>query len=242
MGLQIEKKVVVRAPRAAVWDFLVDPHRVARCLPGAAITEKIDDSKFAGTMTIKVGPVTASYRGKLAFDRLDATAGEADLSASGQETRGKGGADMRMKSRLVALSPMETEVTVVSDVNVFGILAQMGRGLIQDVSDQMFQKFSDAMRRELEVAAPAMAPAAATAAAPAAAAHATEIATASAAAPSAAVAASPAGAPPGSEGVLDLGQLGAAASGRAALRAFARPSTWIILVLLGLLLYCWCGR
>src|SRR6185295_13807935 len=84
-------------------------------------------------------------------ERLDAEAREAELAASGQETRGKGGADMRMKSRVVARGPNETEVSITSDVNVFGILAQFGRGMIQDVSDQMFQKFSDAMRRELEI-------------------------------------------------------------------------------------------
>ncbi len=232
MGMQIEKSFVVGAARSAVWDFLVDPYRVAKCLPGAAITEKVNDQEYAGTMTVKVGPVTASYRGKLRFERLDAAAGEADLAASGQETRGKGGADMRMKSRVVERSPGETEVTVVSDVNVFGILAQFGRGMIQDVSDQMFQKFSTAMRRELETAA---APAAAAAPAPLPAATAeVPVAAASAAAPSPPVAASPP-----EEAVLDVGALGAAAASRAALRTVQRPGFWIALVAIALLLYWW---
>src|SRR5919107_3141238 len=100
MGMQIEKTFVVQAPAAAVWAFLTDPHRVARCLPGAAITEKIDDQSYTGTMTVKVGPVTANYRGKMRFERLDAAAGEAEIVASRQETKGKGGADMRMNSRV----------------------------------------------------------------------------------------------------------------------------------------------
>src|SRR4029079_15717523 len=129
MGMQIEKSFVVKAPASAVWDFLTDPYKVARCLPGAAITEKVDDQSYAGTITVKVGPVTANYRGKMRFDRLDEAAGEADIVASGQETRGKGGADMRMKSRVVERAPGETEVTVVSDVNVVGMLAQFGRGM-----------------------------------------------------------------------------------------------------------------
>src|SRR5436305_9437543 len=70
MGMEITKTFVVQAPAAAVWDFLTDPYKVASCLPGAAITEKVDDSNYTGTMTIKVGPVTASYRGKMRFDRL----------------------------------------------------------------------------------------------------------------------------------------------------------------------------
>ncbi|HVT18220.1 MAG TPA: SRPBCC family protein [Thermoanaerobaculia bacterium] len=150
MGIPIEKSFTVKAPRGAVWDFLTDPQRVARCLPGAAITGKADDRNWGGTITVKVGPVTANYRGTMRFERLDAAAGEAEIVASGQETRGKGGADMRMKSRVVERAPGETEVTVTSDVNVVGVLAQFGRGMIQDVSDQLFQKFSAAMRRELE--------------------------------------------------------------------------------------------
>jgi hypothetical protein len=155
MGIPIEKTFIVQAPADAVWDFLTDPRRVAACLPGAAITEQVDESTYAGTITVKAGPVTASYKGKLHFDRLDREAGEAELSGSGQETRGKGGADMRMKSRVVARGPAETEVVVTSDVNVVGVLAQFGRGMIQDVSDQLFGRFTDCMRGELEGAAEA---------------------------------------------------------------------------------------
>ncbi|MBV8202962.1 MAG: SRPBCC family protein, partial [Acidobacteria bacterium] len=150
MGIPIEKSFAVKAPAAAVWDFLTDPAKVASCLPGAAITGKLDDQTWGGTITVKVGPVTAAYRGKLRFERLDPAAGEAEIAASGQETRGKGGADMRMKSRVAERTPGETEVTVTSDVNVVGVLAQFGRGMIQDVSDQMFAKFTEAMRRQLE--------------------------------------------------------------------------------------------
>jgi carbon monoxide dehydrogenase subunit G len=247
MGMEITKSFVVKAPSAAVWDFLTDPAKVARCLPGAAITEKLDDQSYAGTITVKVGPVTANYRGKMRFDRLDAATGEADIVASGQETKGKGGADMRMKSRVVARSPQETEVTVVSDVNVMGVLAQFGRGMIQDVSDQLFQKFTDGMRRELETpaaappapvaapAAPAVEPAAGTAASP-------PVAPAPAAAP-APVPAAPAPAagepalPP-----LDVGALGAAAAGRAAARTLRRPGFWIAVIVLALLLCWWIYR
>src|SRR5690349_21589612 len=160
MGMQIEKSFVLNAPASAVWEFLTDPYRVGRCLPGAAITDKLEDGSYAGTMTVKVGPVTANYRGKMRFERLDTAAGEAEIVASGQETRGKGGADMRMKSRVTERAPGETEVSVISDVNVVGVLAQFGRGMIQDVSDQLFQKFTTAMRRELEAPAAPAAPAA----------------------------------------------------------------------------------
>jgi len=233
MGMEITKTFVVQAPAAAVWDFLIDPYKVASCLPGAAITEKVDDSTYTGTMTIKVGPVTANYRGKMRFERLDAAAMEADLAATGQETKGKGGADMRMKSRVVAKSPEETEVTVVSDVNVMGVLAQFGRGMIQDVSDQLFQKFSDGMRRQLAAAAPTLAavPAADLVPTPE-----------PVAAPIAAEPAPPPPAPPPvKDDVLDVGSLGAAAAGRAAGRVLRGPVFWIALIVLALLVY-WLRR
>ena len=249
MGMEITKSFVVKAPADAVWGFLTDPVKVASCLPGAAITEKIDDQSYGGTITVKVGPVTASYRGKMRFERLDPVAREAEIAASGQETRGKGGADMRMKSRIVERGPAESEVSVVSDVNVVGVLAQFGRGMIQDVSDQLFQKFSDAMRRQLEAPAPAVAdspPAAAVVPAPAAP-EAPAAAPSSPAAPSAPapapVAAAPPAAPPppAKEEVLDVGAIGAQAAGRAALRTLKGPVFWIVVVVLALLVY-WFAR
>ncbi len=150
MALEIEKQFSVKAPKSEVWQFLTDLYRVAACLPGAAITGQEDEQTYTGTMTIKVGPVQSSYKGKLRFERLDPDAGMAELSAAGQDIRGKGGADMRMVSRMVEGPGGETSVTVTSEVNVTGILAQLGRGMIEAVSDQMFQQFTTAMRAELE--------------------------------------------------------------------------------------------
>ncbi len=150
MAMEIEKQFVLKAPVDAVWAFLTDPRRVASCLPGAAITEQTDDRSYTGTITVKVGPVSSSYRGKLRFERLDAAQHEAEIVASGQDVRGKGGADMQMTSHVVEQAPGETQVTVRSSVNVTGILAQFGRGMIQDVSDAMFDQFTTAMRQQLE--------------------------------------------------------------------------------------------
>ena len=150
MPFQIDKTFVVRAPAQAVWEFLTDPRRVARCMPGAAITEQLDDKSWAGTLTVKVGPVGASYKGRMSFARLDAAARTAEISASGQDVRGKGGASMKLTSRVTERAPGETEVLASSELNVTGILAQMGRGMIQDVGDQIFERFTGAMRAELE--------------------------------------------------------------------------------------------
>ena len=150
MAMEFKQSFVVKAPPEAVWAFLTDPRRAAGALPGAAFAEQIDEKTFTGTITVKVGPVTTSYRGKARFERLDPVSRTAEVMGSGQDVKGRGGADMRMTSQLVERAPGETEVNVVTAVNVTGLLAQLGRGMIQDVSDQLFEKFTSAVRAELE--------------------------------------------------------------------------------------------
>ncbi len=208
MAIEIVKKFVINAPPAAVWGFLTDPQRVAHCMPGAAITDRIDEKTFAGTMAVKVGPVSTSYKGKVIFERLDASARTAEIVATGQDVRGRGGADMRLTSSIKEIAPGQTEVTAASKVNITGILAQMGRGMIQDVSDHLFQIFSQCMRAELESTPRAVSAPAAAAPAPSA--------------------------PPQA---LDLGSLGAKAAGRAAFRTVRRPSFWIAVAAAAALLY-----
>ena len=154
MGLRFEHVFVVKAPPDRVWAHLADPFRVAPALPGAAVTEKVGDRTYKGTITVKVGPISASYRGTARFESLDAAARTMEMVGSAQDTSGRGGADLKMSSRLVEKAPGETEVSVVSEVNVTGVLAQFGRGMIHDVSNQMFQKFTEAVRAELEQALP----------------------------------------------------------------------------------------
>ncbi|HTS78999.1 MAG TPA: SRPBCC family protein [Myxococcaceae bacterium] len=215
MALEIAKTFVVNAAPEAVWSFLTDLPRVARCLPGAAIGEKVDDKTSTGTMTIKVGPVSSTYKGKVVFERLDPGARTAEIVASGQDVRGKGGADLRLTSSLKPLPGGQTEVTAISLVNVTGILAQMGRGMIQDVSDEMFQIFSERMREELEgngAASAIQAPAAASGGGGSAAPEAR----AADAAPEA----------------LDAAALGARVARRSAARWVRQPAFWAITLLI----------
>jgi carbon monoxide dehydrogenase subunit G len=220
MAFEISQSFSLRAPIAAVWDFLIDPNRVAACLPGAAITGQEGEDSYTGTMKVKVGPVASSYKGKLSFTKLDRDEWTAELKASGQDVRGKGGADMTMTSRLTELPDGETEVSVTSQVNITGILAQMGRGMIQEVSDQMFRQFSTAMKAELEQeAAPERREAAAQTEKPSSPAQ-------------------PSAAPPApADNVLDVGALGASA-GKAVLgRMFKKPGFWVAIAVIVAALY-----
>jgi carbon monoxide dehydrogenase subunit G len=254
MAFEIVKKFVVKAEPEAVWSFLTDPEKVASCLPGAAITGKLDDQTWQGTMNLKVGPVQSSYKGRIHFDMLDPASKTAELSATGQETKGKGGADMKMKSVVRKNDAGETEVTATSQVNITGILAQMGRGMIQDVSDQMFQIFSQRLRAQLETApeagaASAPPPASTAASLTAAAALSAEApATGTARTPtsiSRPAAPVPAPEPPASIAprapakpeVLDVGAIGARAAKNAAARSARNPLVWVAVVALVVVLY-----
>jgi uncharacterized protein len=175
-------------------------------------------------MTVKVGPVQASYRGKIVFEQLDPVTGTAAIVATGQDVRGKGGADLRLTSSVAQRAGGETEVTAVSRVNVSGILAQMGRGMVEDVGDQLFQIFSQRMRSELEAgAAPTATPTATATANPTTNPTTTSIPTATATvAPEA----------------FDVGALGAKVARRAAARSLAAPTPlWVSLLLPAAVLY-----
>src|SRR2546428_8538045 len=130
MAIEIVKKFVINAPPAAVWGFLTDPQRVAHCMPGAAITDRIDEKTFAGTMAVKVGPVSTSYKGKVIFERLDASARTAEIVAPGQDVRGRGGADMPVTRTIKEIAPGPTQVNAGSQADITRLLAPTGPGLM----------------------------------------------------------------------------------------------------------------
>ena len=229
MAMEISKSFVVKASPEAAWTFLTDPVRVARCLPGAAITNQVDERTHAGTITIKVGPVAATYKGTMQFERLDPQARTAEIVASGQDTRGKGGAQLRMTSALVERTPGETEVTITSHVNVMGLLAQLGRGMIQDVSDQMFATFVAAARAELERPETSTNPTAGSSG------NAASVAPNTPATVSAHTPANPREAAP----PVEVLSFGSAVVGRAAGRAAANPVLWIGILVLLVFLWWW---
>ena len=146
--MRIEEKFTVTASADAVWAFLTDPERVAGALPGAEIAEQVDENTYKGGMGVKVGPLSAAYDGTVAFE-LDEEAKSAVVHAKGQGRAGMGTADMKMTSSVVALGLGETEVTVVADLTVTGILAQLGRGMMQHVSKKMFKEFTEVLGKEL---------------------------------------------------------------------------------------------
>src|SRR5271157_3363367 len=142
MAMQIEKSFQVKEPIEQVWSLLSDPRRVATCVPGAKITEQVDEKTYKGTISVKVGPSATDYKGELEIVRLDPQNHEIEILGKGQDVRGRGSASMKMTGKLRALDDGHTEVTSISELNVVGILAQMGSRVISEVSNIMFGEFT----------------------------------------------------------------------------------------------------
>jgi carbon monoxide dehydrogenase subunit G len=147
---RIEERFTVKASPEAVWAFLVDARRVVVCLPGAELTEVVDERTFDGAVKVKVGPVTVGYKGRVQLVELDRPAWRVRMSGEGRETGGAGSARMSMESRLTPRPDGVTEVVVTSDVDVVGRLVQLGRGMIEQVSHQIFLQFAEQVRATLE--------------------------------------------------------------------------------------------
>jgi uncharacterized protein len=150
VALQIEKAVQVTEPIAKVWAFLTDPRKVATCVPGAKITEQVDEKTYKGTITVKVGPAVSEYSGELQILRIDPENYEIELLGKGQDVRGRGSASMKMTGKLRVVDEGKTEMTSVSEVNLVGIVAQMGARVITEVSNVMFGQFTKNLQARLQ--------------------------------------------------------------------------------------------
>ena len=150
MGMKIEKAFQVKEPVDTVWKFLSDPRKVAACVPGAEITEALDSHTYKGSIKVQVGPSVTDYKGELRIERLDDQTHEIELVGKGQDVRGKGSASMKMSGKIRALPDGRSEVIGVSEVNVVGILAQLGARVINEVSNKVFEEFTANFQRQLQ--------------------------------------------------------------------------------------------
>ena len=149
MAVRIEKTFQVKEPVDEVWTLLSDPRQVVSCVPGAQLTEAVDERTFKGAISVKVGPTVTDYKGQVHIDRLDAQTHEIELAGKGQDVRGRGSASMKMTGKVRALPGGTTEVTAVSEVNIVGLLAQLGARVISDVADLTFAEFTKRFQEQL---------------------------------------------------------------------------------------------
>ncbi|WP_427131940.1 SRPBCC family protein [Pseudarthrobacter sp. S9] len=151
--MQIDSTFSVVAPIDQVWDTLMDFERVAGCLPGAKILNKLSDDAYQVGMTVKLGPVSMQYKGLLNVVERDAAAHRAVLGGKAQEARGQGTAEATV-TLVLAEDGGTTRGTVNAELALSGKAAAMGKGVIGSVTEQMMSLFAANLQAMLAEVAP----------------------------------------------------------------------------------------
>ena len=144
----IENSFEVPAPIDRVWAYMLDVEKVVPCMPGAELTETIDESHWKGKVTVKLGPVSLSFAGKVEMQERDEVGHKVVLKGSGMEQRGKGAASATVTTTLEETTD-GTRVAIVQDLIVQGQAAQFSRGMMQDVSSKLTKQFADCLQANM---------------------------------------------------------------------------------------------
>jgi uncharacterized protein len=145
----IENEFEVAAPPDTVWAFLNDIPRVAPCLPGAELTEVVDDDTYKGLVTTRLGPVSLRFTGTVHVTGRDDRARTVVMDATGSEVKGRGEATMAITSRVLPAG-RGAKVAVSQDLQISGAAAQYGRGMIADVTSVLMRQFAANMQNAID--------------------------------------------------------------------------------------------
>ncbi len=159
MAIEISERFCVEAPIDVVWRFVKDPQQMVTCLPGATLDEVVGEREYLGSVKVKLGAVTTNYKGRVEFAEVDEQGHSVRVIAKGREAGG-GTASGTLSSTLSALPDGQTEVIAEGDVDLTGRVMQVGRGMIQGVSRQLFKEFAASTKQRLETSPESGAPAA----------------------------------------------------------------------------------
>jgi carbon monoxide dehydrogenase subunit G len=145
----IEDSFTVRTPVDRLWAFIQDVEGIAPCMPGAELTEVVDDRTWKGKVHVKFGPVQMAFSGTVVMEEKDDIAHRATLSAKGTEQRGKGVANAKVESWHEPAGGDGTTVHIHSDITITGAAAQLSRGLLPEVSKLLTKQFADCLEAKL---------------------------------------------------------------------------------------------
>ncbi|MEV0225466.1 SRPBCC family protein [Streptomyces sp. NPDC050704] len=160
--MELHHEFTVPVPVEEAWPLLLDIERIAPCMPGATVAE-YDGKTVTGSVKVRVGPITVTYRGTAVFDEQDESAYRMVLIASGKETRGQGTARATVTGTLTGQDDGGTAVSVRTDLTVTGRPAQFGRGVLAEVGDKLVGQFATCVSERLQRPEPAVTEAADTA-------------------------------------------------------------------------------
>lgn len=147
--MELTSEFEVNLPVEEAWSVLTDVRRIAPCLPGAELRE-VNGDEYHGIVKVRVGPITAEYKGKATFLERDEETYRAVLRAEGRESRGQGNANATVTAKLEAPARRgPTRVSVVTDMTITGKVAQLGRGVLADVSNKLMAEFVNCLEATL---------------------------------------------------------------------------------------------
>jgi uncharacterized protein len=137
------------APEEA-WPVLMDIRRIAPCMPGAQLTEVVDDKTYKGNISVRLGPVALTFAGTVVFEEIDHEARTARVKAAGNDAKGRGSAHAISTFRLEP-SAAGSKVLVRTDVTLSGAVAQYGRGvgMIQATAAALMNQFANNLKKHL---------------------------------------------------------------------------------------------
>jgi carbon monoxide dehydrogenase subunit G len=147
--MRLENTFQVLVPPEQAWDLLMDVPRVVPCMPGAELTDTVDDANWKARMSVKLGPISMTFATDVHREEVDEAARRAVLVASARELRGRGAGRARIESSLDD-DGSATTVRIVTDLSLSGAVAQYGgRGMVQAVSAQLIDAFAACLREQL---------------------------------------------------------------------------------------------
>jgi len=145
----IKNDFAVPRPVSDVWAYLLDVEKIAPCMPGAELTETVDDRNWKGKLNMKFGPVSMSFAGTVGMEERDDVAHRVKLHAKGMEQKGKGAANATVTSWMEP-GDEGTHVFMEADITLTGAAAQLSRGLLPEVSKRLTAQFAECLRATLE--------------------------------------------------------------------------------------------
>ena len=145
--MEINDSFRVSTPIDATWKVMLDIEGIAPCMPGAQLQE-VEGDEYRGIVKVKVGPITAQYKGTARLAEVDETNRRIVIDATGRDTRGQGNAKATI---VVTMSPEGggTKVEVATDLSITGKVAQFGRGVLVDVSSKLMGQFVENVERDV---------------------------------------------------------------------------------------------
>jgi uncharacterized protein len=148
--VEFDNEFEVPVPVDQAWDILMDIERIAPCVPGAELTEVVDDKTYKGKISVRLGPVALTFNGQTTFEELDVANHSAKLKAQGTDAKGRGGAHANVAFHMEP-SDNGTKVIIDTSLQLSGAVAQYGRGvgMVKDLSQQIIGQFAENLKKNV---------------------------------------------------------------------------------------------